>query len=256
MKFRPTLPQGVLTAMVLAVLSVSAFGNSVTLYQTPGYYYGVAGEFSAVSPDAILDPVSLGYSPLAIAGGGFQTFCVEFTEDFSPGTSYQYGISSAAISGGGAAGGAHLVGGVWMDPISVGTAWLYRQFATGVLSGYDYGAGRSGSAGALQDAIWYLEGDQATAGMGSYFVSLAETTLGLSLAGIEADANGLYGVSVLNLGSITGDPPFPNQDQLVLTPGYEATSGDVADGGGATMTLLGAALLVLGLLRSRRTQAV
>ena len=73
--------------------------------------------------------------------------------------------------------------------------------------------------------------------------------------GIEADANGLYGVSVLNLGSITSDPQFPNQDQLILTPGYQATTGDVADGGGATMTLLGGALLALGLLHSRRVQA-
>jgi len=254
MKLPLIVPKSLLTAAVMAMLSVAAFGNSVTLYQTSGYYSGVGGEFSAVSPDSILNPASLGYSPLATASGGFQTFCVEFTEEFSPGTTYQYGISSAAISGGGAAGGAHLVGSTWMDPVSIGTAWLYRQFATGVLSGYNYGAGRGTSAGALQDAVWYLEGEQPTVGTGSFFVNLAETTLGMSLAGIEADANGLYGVSILNLGDISGNPEFPNQDQLVLTPGYQATTGDVADGG-TTIAMLGGALLGLGLLRPRHVQA-
>jgi hypothetical protein len=243
------------TVIAIAALSATAFANSVELNQTSGYYSGIGGEFTASSPDSILNPASLGYSPLAMVGGGFQTFCLEYSEEFYTNTPYQYGISGAAISGGGASGGAHLVGSVWTDPVSVGTAWLYRQFATGVLSGYNYGAGRSTSAGALQDAIWYLEGEQPTVGTGSLFVSLAETTLGLTLTGLEADANGLYGVSALNLGDITNNPEFPHQDQLVLTPGYEATVGNVADGGGGTMTLMGGALLFLGALRSRRPLA-
>jgi hypothetical protein len=53
-------------------------------------------------------------------------------------------------------GGADTNAGDNLDPR---TAYLYTKFATGVLSNYIYGAGRNVSAGALQNAIWYIESE-------------------------------------------------------------------------------------------------
>ena len=79
---------------------------------------------------------------------------MEYNEHFTPGSSYYYGISQGAINGG--------VSGGNPDPISRGTAWLYLQFATGNLQGYNYtGPNGNLSAGALQDTIWWLEGERA-----------------------------------------------------------------------------------------------
>ncbi len=39
-----------------------------------------------------------------------------------------------------------------------GAAYLYYNFSLGVLTGYDYGAGRADSATELQKAIWKLQG--------------------------------------------------------------------------------------------------
>ena len=58
----------------------------------------------------------------------------------------------AVLGGGGAVNGA--------DPISIGTAYLYSEFAKGTLQDYAFAgteAEREASAALLQNAIWYLE---------------------------------------------------------------------------------------------------
>ena len=63
--------------------------------------------------------------------GTFQTFCVEDSEYFSPGSTYNVQLNTAAVYGmPGATSGS--------EPVTLGTAWLYSQFANGSLSGYDY----------------------------------------------------------------------------------------------------------------------
>jgi hypothetical protein len=59
----------------------------------------------------------------------FQTFCIETTEFFSPGATYTASTSDNALYGG------HPPGGV---PVTLGTAWLYSEFASGGLSTYGY----------------------------------------------------------------------------------------------------------------------
>ena len=124
------------------------------------------------------------------------------------------------------------------DPISKGTAMLYYMFATGNQSfGYDWGTGRRQSAGALQQAIWWLEGE----GPGSpiqydannVFMKLVVNTFG-SAANAMADANGLYGVAAMTLGA-----PGSTQDQLVLTTAPLPTVHDRA----STLLLLGVSLM-------------
>lgn len=212
----------------LAALSPTASANSLIL-DLGLHHSGVGGEFNAYSTS--LNPVSMGYSPLAMAnvghGMGFETFCLEYNEEFIPGGTYNYSISQAAIQGGNGPGGS--------DPISLGTAWLYLNFAEGHLPGYDF---TNGAAGQLQDTIWWLEGERPDPGTSNQFRQLVISQFGSSIAAM-ADNNGFYGVAVLNLYYLNGDL---SQDQLVLVPDS-----------GTTAVLLGVGLLGLFLFHRKVT---
>ena len=178
---------------------------TITLTQNTGQYsYGTGGEFRASG--TVVSAVDLSSYSAATAGAGyFQTFCIESTEYFTPGATYNVTINDRAIYGGQGPTG---------DPLSIGTAWLYSQFAAGSLSGYTYayGANRTLSANVLQQAIWWLEGEGGTK---NAFVIAAETALGLNDTTIKADANGAYGVVALNLYDKDGNRA---QDQLGIVP--------------------------------------
>jgi hypothetical protein len=243
-------------AGVVATPSLFA-AMSVTLVDSSGnthgltYSYGNGGEFRAVgnaglnaavnwsaystttsgtTSDAI-DGGSWGYgSGLAVAGQRyFQTFCIEYTEEFSPGGTYAVSMSGSALYG-------HALGSPGV-PVTMGTAWLYSHFAAGTLSGYNYGYGsdRSATAGSLQQAIWFLQGENG--GVHNAYVTLAEA----NVANAFAAANGAFDVAALNLGD-----PGTAQDQLVMVP--ETTT--MVAGAGA----LGLALLGIG--RARRSSVV
>ena len=208
-------------AGVLCVPSIQA-GMQVTMMDdTSQYSYGDGGEFRAVGNADLIAALNnlSGYSSLTmgtvgsadinswgynggLAGGTyFQTFCIETTEYFSPGTTYGAAISYNALYG-------HLGSGPGV-PVTMGAAWLYSQFAAGTLSGYDYtyGGGRSTTAGALQQAIWYLQGESG--GVNNGWVTLAAA----NVADVSAAADGAFGVEALNLGA-----PGAVQDQLVVIP--------------------------------------
>jgi hypothetical protein len=203
---------------VLAVPTVQA-QMQVTLYQDlSNYSYSNGGEFNAVPNAALLsvNPTLAGYSPAAsdlTAGSpNFQTFCIETSEEFSPGSTYDVAISQdIKYNNGQFPGGA---------PITMGTALLYSEFAAGALGGYDYtpGVGRSATAGELQSAIWYLQGEVLTlvnnGADGTVFYTAAQTALGATL---NDPSNGAYDVAVLNLTSSGG--AVNNQDQLMVVPG-------------------------------------
>jgi hypothetical protein len=235
-------------AALAAVLGSSAFAiPQVSLNSNP-YQNGIGGEFTAIpNADALsasgtpdLTPYLNSYAPVARNGGGFQTFCLEYNEHFNWGVNYQYGVSSAAVQGGTGT----------SDNVSVGTAWLYSQFAQGTLANY-FTSGRQANAGLLQNTIWYLEGEIASLSanpfynsvvghFGSFAAAQADTS---SIDALNADAS-YYGVWVLNMGSPTSNPPYPNQDQLIYkTPG-------VPDGG-ATLLLLGISAGAVSFLRRK-----
>lgn len=179
------------------------------------------------------------YAPQSVIGGAgtFETFCLEYTEYFNSGSTYNYTLANAATLGGG--GGA--VGG--QDPISMATAWLYSQFAAGTLAGYDYTntANRKAANNDLQLAIWFFEDETGSisgksgygTGSGNVFLNAAVAQFGGSVAAAKADANGAFGVQVLNLTDKNGTH---KQSQL-----YVAPTRNVPD---AASTL---GLLVLGL---------
>ena len=221
--------------LMIGAASLAVFGpmaSADTMQLTLDYgsrHSGNGGEFNASSAD--FAPLAMGYDPKAIYNAGhpntgFETFCVEYNEHFTPGSSYYYGISQAAINGG--------VSGGNPDPISRGTAWLYLQFATGMLQGYNYtGPNGNLSAGALQDTIWWLEGERADDPHNIFSMAVTNQFGGDPMTAM-ADNNGTYGVSVLNLWSDI-DHRYVAQDQLILT---------VPDGG-STVMLLGLGLLGL-----------
>jgi hypothetical protein len=200
-------------------------GQFITITATSGgqYEYGNGGEFTAV----------VNSGPLAPAGSTFQTFCLEVNENISWGDNRDnYIINAGAVRGGGGANTIDPHTGMTMDNISIGTAWLYSQFRAGTLT-LDNGGGsyfdgnRQANAGELQQAIWFLEGESE--GVDNGYVTLAETKTGNtgSLAGVEADSHGEFGVVVLNLyngpayqtvSAPNGTQYEVNQDMLAIVP--------------------------------------
>jgi hypothetical protein len=216
-----------MVATASAVPTPDATG--ITVVRTSGYYdtsYG-GGEFTLKgSPWA--NPAH--YAAATLVAGGFQTFCMERNE-FLSGQPFDGWLNTAAVNGG--------LGGGSPDPISIGTAWLYKQFAEGTLAGYVYttGSGRAASARALQEAIWMLE-DEMAVDFSNPYISLVITKFGWP--GAKADytsVNPNYIVRVINLESADGTK---RQDMLVYLPD-----------GGMTLILMGGGLLGLALIRRK-----
>lgn len=210
---------------------------SVDLQQGP-YSYGIGGEFVAAAPasDPGLAEYLGNYSSLTKYNGdngyyGFATFCLEYTEEFTPGDTYPVTLGPNAMYGGMPPNG---------NPLRVGAAYLYYLFATGNQTfGYDWGAGRLNSAGQLQNALWWLENEGPGNVPLAYdpnntFENLVISKFGSANAAM-ADNDNLYPVEVMVLGL-----PGQVQDQLILVPD-----------GGTTLLLLGAGFGGIALLKRR-----
>lgn len=210
---------GVLPCVVLADPYVKMYTDGLSNYRV-----GSGGEFAA----QILNPTewisTLGYNVLDLyasstkgqAGytSSFQTFCIETNEYISNGDVHAVSFGPDAIQGG--SGGPHP------DPISQGTAFLYEQFAKGLLpsSVYNYtpSSTRANLAGNLQKAFWALEEEfgYGWSDISDDIKNLLATEFGtgsLEEADLDVwriDNNGKYAVQVMNLHSTDA------QSQLVL----------------------------------------
>ena len=220
---------------IVAATSVAVFQASaitVTVDQVAGYN-AADGEFN-VSP---ITGVGYGAADLYNnnAGAlGFGTFCINRSVSIVTPGKYDATIIPRGI-----------------DPnngnqISLGTAWLFQQFAQGVLANYNYtpGAGRVNSAYMLQNAIWVLEG-QIGNNFNDVFLNMVVAQFG-SLAAAGADNNQAYSVGVLGLHTldINGRPTqTAAQPMLTLLPD-----------GGSALLLLGLGLSGLALF-SRKVHA-
>jgi len=223
------------TSALALQLQVGSYGDGYGPYQ-----YGHGGEFTLTVVEGDLD--LSGYAPetsgFGFSDDSFQSFCLEYYESIYPYQTMDASVSDRAIYGSQGRTG---------DPISMGTAWLYSQFAsaqweTGM--GYNY-LNRETSARALQNAIWMLEGEMLMDENNAYILAVMDE-FGVDLVDARLDANGEYGVSVMNL-SYYGQR---RQDQLYFG-GTHRVPPPVPDGG-TTVMLLGVALAGLGFARFRR----
>jgi hypothetical protein len=189
-----------------------------------------------------------------LVAGGFETFCLQKTEYMNFNTQFWYSTSSAAKTA--------TVG--YKDEISVGTSYLYAQFAQGTLTGYIYKLGtiagqpsnldtRAETAEMLQHAFWFLEDeeDYATAGgVNNIFLNQVLSlygSFGTSTTGAKKDATGLnMGVGVINLATTAANAAagkWDAQDQLIWPRPVPEQN--------ATVALLGLALAGLAGFRRK-----
>lgn len=146
------------------------------------------------------------YTAVTTTLGTFDTFCLNSGVPFTPGVTYHFQSSDSAMPGG----PGNII---TPDPISIGTAWLYSQFANNVAGFY----GTASIANDLQAAFWWLEGEAL--GVRNGFIDLAEAALSLNDATIVGNANGAYGVVALNLWDDNGSSTAPNhQPMLGIVP--------------------------------------
>lgn len=249
------------TALALPTHGDGYDGGQVNYTRVNGYYAGRGGEFTIQSdggPGLLLSNAAYDTKTRGISGPeSFQSFCVEYTEYIDE--PMRVWVSTANIDG---SPGSHA----WKGGTNIGddlnpqTAYLYYQFATGNLSNYYYtpdynrhdSDGRDYSAGALQNAIWFLEGEiSSVSNQAQLWVREAVTATGVAYGIYNPDTGSpLYNiwgdtigpVRVLQMYWENGCGGYLKQDQLYLTipaPG--------------AILLGGIGVAFVGWLRRRRT---
>jgi hypothetical protein len=169
--------------------------------------------------------------------GTFLSFCLERHVDVNPDgtTVYAYTVTDSIALGG----GQDLTDAGVGDPVSKGTAWLYKRFANGTLVDSDgvgnYNDRRDTNAGELQKAIWALEDEVDYVGYTNYYVDLVQGIFGGNAGAASTDGS----VLALNLWGVRDQKDV--QSMLYTVPD-----------GAMTSVLLGLGLMSLALFRRKQ----
>ena len=190
-------------AVAAALMAGNAQADTVTLTQIGGNDNG-GGLFQAVTS----------------ANGTFNTFCISIGTTFSPGTQYNYTLSSVP-----SVNPSFLPTG--FNYISYGTALLYHDYLTmgATFAGEDTVAH---DLDAIQAAIWYSQGElngtidpENSKNLAPTFATGVDDLTGilgklggLTQAQLQANGNGAFGVVAMNL----SDGVNPHQPQLAVVP--------------------------------------
>ena len=215
-------------------------GGQVHYDRVSGYYEGRGGEFTIYS-DTSWGSRGLLLSNSAYDSGtkgqdsnleSFQTFCLEASEYVNQPMNIWVSESSTATPDVYGSGSHAWYGGVYMtgDDLDYETAWLYTQFATGNLFGYDFdGSGgyasltRAQTGSALQRLIWNIEGEDGGIGVasGSSFMDVTLTGDQADLIGqwqTLFDRSGWSGIGNVRILQMKTSDDCRAQDQLFLVP--------------------------------------
>jgi hypothetical protein len=226
----------IVALVVLVGMPVPAQADTVKLYDWVGGRFdknatgteGTGGPFSATTAGALLGDSS------------FLTFCLEYNEFVSYGTTYEFTLSDGAKYGG-VSGGTN-----GFDPLSNATKWLYYQAVTGLYESWYAGSplnfalneyvGRN-----LQFAIWSLEGEMilASDSAGKMVADYAQLHAG-EWDALYAQGNRVYAMNLETVGCNPTDSSKCDRVQDVLAYTTEAVPEP-----GSTMVLLGTGLLGL-----------
>lgn len=190
------------------------------------YVAGLTGLLAApsvfASMTATLNEIGVGnatgggvFQAVTSNNGTFDTFCMSINTEFTPGDLYNYTISPSIVANPAPAG-------YPQNPptyISYGTAYIYNQFELGNAT---YGGTlNSTTVNDVQYTLWYLQGllNGYTDPRGNDYTSEVtammtqlETDSGKSLAELQANGNGAFGVEALDLQDGTLQP------QLIQVP--------------------------------------
>jgi hypothetical protein len=233
----------ILTGVVLVGMVMA--NGAIALQITPnvGTYYSWDTGGELVARGEVYSIYGGNYSAKAKEGDSFVTFCLEQHEEFYVGEIYDVALSDAAKLGGIDSEHGSVDG---RDPISVGTAFLYSEFASGSLAQYDYENANGyyrADAILIQETIWYLEQEIDSIDSDNKFYQHVLGNFGNDLNNARANnMNGQHGVAVMSLtGHIPERSGYGNaQDLLVYVPD-----------GGLTAAMLGFGLAGISAVRRR-----
>ena len=218
-----------LLALAFGAAAASVASAGTLVLKTTPYSVNPGGAFSASNSG--LDTSH--YAASALHNGGFLTFCLEYNEYITSGQTYHYNDDLQYYAHKGGVGGQTETD---KDYLSMGTAWLYAEFARGNLGTVNFGA--------LQKAFWMLE-NEITFATNSY-VSLVQNQFGQTW---NTAANGAYGVSVLNLKQKDNQGRWVHKQSQLYFGGLPKQVPDA----GATAVLLAVGVGMLAAFRRKRT---